>query len=76
MQLLLNSDYIQKCIILHKTNFRIPAQKWLDVVAKSDFFLCAPGVQIPLCHNAIESMAVGTIPITNYPDWFFLHWNI
>lgn len=71
MQLLLNRDYIQKCIVLHKTNFRIPAQKWLDVVAKSDFFLCAPGVQIPLCHNAIESMAVGTIPITNYPDWFF-----
>lgn len=26
---------------------------------------------MPLCHNAIESMAVGTIPVTNYPDWFF-----
>lgn len=71
MQLLLNSDYIKKCIILHKSNFKIPAEKWLDVIAKSDFFLCAPGVRIPLCHNAIESMAVGTIPITNYPDWFF-----
>lgn len=73
MELLLNSDYQQKCIILEKdkTNFNVPQTRWLEVLAKSDFFLCAPGVNIPLCHNAIESMSVGTIPVTNYPDWFF-----
>lgn len=71
MQLLIDGDYMQKCIILPKSNFQVPQEKWLEVVSKSDFFLCAPGVDIPLCHNAIESMAVGTIPITNYPDWFF-----
>lgn len=74
MELLLNSDdYNQKCIILerNKINFDVPPTKWLEVLAKSDFFLCAPGVPVPLCHNAVESMAVGTIPITNYPNWFF-----
>ena len=25
---------------------------------------------MPMCHNIIESMAVGVIPITNYPEWF------
>ncbi len=42
MKLLLNSSYRQKCIILHKSNFKVPNEKWLEVVAKSDFFICAP----------------------------------
>jgi hypothetical protein len=25
---------------------------------------------MPMCHNLVEAMAVGTIPITNYPEWF------
>ena len=25
---------------------------------------------MPMCHNIIEAMAVGAIPITNYPEWF------
>jgi len=24
-----------------------------------------------MCHNVVESLAVGTIPIIGYPDWFF-----
>lgn len=24
---------------------------------------------MPMCHNVIEAMAVGTIPIINYPEW-------
>jgi hypothetical protein len=44
---------------------------WLDTVSKSDFFLCFSGVELPMCHNAIEAMAVGTIPIISYADWFF-----
>lgn len=70
MQLLLSSNYQQKCIILSRSKVEIPNEKWLDVLSKSEFFVCAPGVIMPMCHNAIESMAVGTIPITNYPDWF------
>jgi hypothetical protein len=42
---------------------------WLDTLARSDFFLSPPGIVMPMCHNIIEAMAVGTIPITNYPEW-------
>lgn len=73
MELILNSNYRQKCIIIetNKINFNVPQTRWLEALAKSDFFICAPGVTAPLCHNAIESMSVGTIPITNYANWFF-----
>jgi hypothetical protein len=39
-------------------------------LAKSDFFLCCPGVVIPQSHNAVEAMAVGTIPIIQYSEMF------
>jgi hypothetical protein len=34
-----------------------------QVVAGYGFFLCSPGVFMPLCHNLVEAMSVGTIPI-------------
>jgi hypothetical protein len=45
--------------------------RWLELIAKSDFFLCFSGTDLPMCHNAIESMAVGTIPIISYGHWFY-----
>lgn len=51
--------------------FRIPQAEWLELLARTDFFLCPPGKFMPMCHNIIECMAVGTIPVTNYPEWFF-----
>ncbi len=39
---------------------------WLPTLAKADFFLCCPGAAQPLCHNVIESMSVGTIPLIEY----------
>ena len=49
---------------------RRPQREWLATLSMADFYLCAPGQRMPLCHNAIESMAVGTIPVISYPDWF------
>lgn len=40
--------------------------EYLEVVARSDFFLCMPGFRIPHSHNLIEAMSVGSIPILNY----------
>jgi hypothetical protein len=57
-------------VFLHRKRGGIKARLWLRALALSDFFLCPPGVIMPMCHNIIESMAVGTIPITNYPEWF------
>ena len=46
----------------------IASADWLSTVAGSRFFVCCPGVCQPMCHNLVESMAVGTIPILEYAD--------
>ena len=44
----------------------IPRARWIDALANADFFLACPGVDMPLCHNLIEAMAAGAIPILQY----------
>jgi glycosyltransferase involved in cell wall biosynthesis len=34
-----------------------------EILSNFDFYLCCPGVVMPLCHNVIEAMSVGTIPV-------------
>lgn len=70
---ILSSEYVNRCVIITKDKMSIEVSNWLDVISVSDFFLCLPGDYIPMCHNAIEAMAVGTIPIINYPEWFKPH---
>jgi hypothetical protein len=67
------SGYVNKCLIMDQDQFRIDTTNWLNTLATSDFFLCPPGYVMPMCHNAIEAMAVGAIPIINYPEWFDPH---
>jgi hypothetical protein len=50
--------------------YRIPREKWLQSLSFADFFLGCPGVNIPLCHNIIEAMAAGCIPLINWADYF------
>ena len=64
------SGYVKKCLIMDQDQFRIHETDWLGTLATSDFFLCPPGFVMPMCHNAVEAMAVGAIPIINYPEWF------
>jgi hypothetical protein len=47
----------------------IDPKDWLPNLSKVDFFICPPGYVMPMCHNVIEAMAVGAIPIINYPEW-------
>lgn len=67
---ILENDYVNKCLISDRDQFAIPDRAWLPTLAKSDFFLAPPGMIMPMCHNVIEAMAVGTVPILNYPEWF------
>ncbi len=67
---ILTAAYVDKCVILDTSKLRIPDQEWLSVLAKSDFFLAPPGIVMPMCHNSVEAMAVGTIPLINYAEWF------
>ena len=57
------------CVIHDRRGFAVADANWLETIAQSDFFLCLPGSRMPLCHNVIEAMAVGTIPILNYGEW-------
>ena len=49
---------------LHPT----PACDWLPTLSRAEFFLCCPGSSQPTCHNLIEAMCVGTIPLIEYGD--------
>lgn len=43
--------------------------QWLSELASANFFLALPGGYMLMCHNLIEAMAVGTIPVLSYEDW-------
>lgn len=58
-------------VLIDSARCGIPQPQWLSEVARSDIMLCPPGAIMPMCYNIIEAMAVGTIPLTNYPEWFF-----
>ncbi len=65
-------EYVNECRLLRTDDrIQVPLTHWLEIVAQCDFFLCLSGTDLPMCHNVIESMSVGTIPILGYPDWFF-----
>ncbi len=60
----------RRAVLAIEPSFRIPPERWLETLSQCDVFLAPPGVFMPLCHNAIEAMAVGCIPLTNYANWF------
>lgn len=66
----LMGDYVDKCIILDTSKLRIPDPDWLTTLSMADFFLAAPGIVMPMCHNSVEALAVGAVPIINYGEWF------
>lgn len=49
---------------------KISREQWLPFLSKADFWLACPGVVMPHCHNIIEAMSVGTIPIIEYEKMF------
>lgn len=65
----LAGPYLDRVVLPATSTVRIAVEAWLPTLAQADFFLCPPGVVMPMSHNIVEAMAVGTIPITNYPDW-------
>ena len=67
------TGYVNRCLIMDQDQSRIDETRWLSALATSDFFLCPPGYVMPMCHNTVEAMAVGAIPIINYPEWFDPH---
>lgn len=56
-------------VLCETRHCKIPQKHWLEALAKADFFLACPGVGMPLCHNVIEALAAGCIPILQYADY-------
>jgi len=67
---LFGGDYFNNCALVDTSRLWINPAEWLSLLSKTDFFICPPGYCMPMCHNVIEAMAVGAIPIINYPEWF------
>lgn len=57
-------------VFIDNAGYRTEAAHWLGLLAQADFFLAAPGCDYPLSHNAVESIAVGTIPVLEYDSLF------
>jgi hypothetical protein len=66
-----NSGRLANKLVLIDINvFKIPQADWFDILADSTFFIHLPGYIQPWCHNQIEAMASGAIPITEFPHLF------
>lgn len=64
-----NSESRQSLTIATTQDLRIPSEQWIETLAQADFYFACPGVEMPLCHNLIESLAAGSIPILQYPQY-------
>ena len=42
----------------------------MKIISQSNFFVCMPGVNVPISHHMIECMLVGTVPITSSYKYF------
>jgi hypothetical protein len=71
-------EYTDKDILLIETNPEInkrkkifSEKKHLELISRSNFFLCMPGASMPLCYHLIESCLVGTVPILSYNSYIY-----
>lgn len=65
------AESIPGLVVMNTRQCKVEPLAWLETLANSQFFLACPGVRYPMSHNVIEAMAVGSIPITQYPEMFF-----
>lgn len=57
-------------VLLDAPSAMVDSAGFMDMLGRSDFFLSPPGVMMPLCHNTIEAMFMGVIPILQHPELF------
>ena len=51
------------------TGYKIARPDWLGVLNRADFFLACPGTDMPLCHNLVEALSRGAVPILEHPEY-------
>ncbi|MBK8499402.1 MAG: glycosyltransferase [Flavobacteriales bacterium] len=62
----INSVPQKDVVLLGRHKQYIPPSELIDVLARFDFFLAPSGVVMPLCHNLVEAMFAGCIPILQH----------
>lgn len=55
-------------VLRDATEHPIASEQWLATLAEHRFFVCCPGVAQPVCHNVVEAMSVGCVPLVEYGD--------
>ena len=68
-QLIPSQEHRKSLTIATTQDLRIPSEQWIETLALADFYFACPGVEMPLCHNLIESLAAGSIPILQYHQY-------
>jgi len=58
-------------VLFDATEGRIPQSVWLGLMARSAYFLALPGYTQPFCHNLVEAMMVGTVPVLEYGNYLY-----
>ena len=71
-------DYNKKILLIisdpskkRKFSKILSMDEHMEFISSSKFFLTCPGTAMPLCHHIIESMFLGTVPITSYGNLLF-----
>ena len=64
----LPTDQPASIVIADGRSNPITPDQWLPSLARANFFICCPGASQPMCHNLVEAMSVGTIPLIEYAD--------
>ncbi|MFW5892302.1 MAG: glycosyltransferase [Bacteroidota bacterium] len=57
-------------VVVNRDNYNVPTEKIREILSQCNFFIALPGVVMPLCHNIVEAMSAGAIPVLQYADWF------
>ena len=52
-------------------NCKIESTNYFQILSNCNFIVAPPGVEMPMCHNLIEAMKVGTIPILQYSSYLY-----
>jgi hypothetical protein len=59
-----------KVVLIDIDKFAVPRSDYFMVLSEVTFFIQMCGYIQPFCHNQIESLAVGAVPITQFPHIF------
>jgi hypothetical protein len=60
-----------KLVVWDGSDEKIKLEEYMKLLSRSRFALCPAGTHFPHCHNSIEAMSMGAIPILEHPEMFY-----